>query len=175
MEAYIATICVFGFNFAPRGWIICSGQLLSISSNTPLFSLIGTYYGGNGTTTFGLPNLQGRAAIHQGTLAGGSTYTMGEFSGTDSTSVLISNMPPHTHTLSYSLKANASAPNQGSPVNNFPATNGDKPFSAASTGAMPGFNMTLASQGGNVPISISDPSLVMNYCICTEGIYPSRN
>ncbi len=175
MEVYLATICAFGFNFAPRGWVMCAGQLLAISPNAALFSLVGTYYGGNGTSNFGLPNLQGRAAIHQGSLAGGSTYVMGEMAGTDTVSVLQSNMPPHNHPLLYSLNANATAPNQGSPVSHFPATNADKPFASTGGALMPSFTITLGTQGGSTPVTVTDPSLVMTYCIATQGIYPTRN
>ena len=91
---YIGTIQPFGFNFAPRNWAQCNGQLLSISSNTALFSLLGTQYGGNGTTTFALPNLQGRSMLHQGNLAGGSSYVIGQTGGTESVTLTTANLPP---------------------------------------------------------------------------------
>lgn len=97
----MGTILSFGFNFAPNGWQQCNGQLIGISQYSALFALLGTTYGGNGTSTFQLPNLQGRVPVHQGTLPGGSTYIMGETGGTENTSLTINNMPSHTHAATF--------------------------------------------------------------------------
>ncbi|MEY2927140.1 MAG: hypothetical protein RL367_1617, partial [Pseudomonadota bacterium] len=97
-DPFIGTIIQVGFNFAPRNWIQCNGQLLSIAQNTALFSLLGTTYGGNGTTTFAIPNLQGRTPIHVGQGPGLSQYVLGQLSGTETTTVLSTNLPTHTHT-----------------------------------------------------------------------------
>jgi microcystin-dependent protein len=179
MDTYIGSICIFGFNFAPRNWAFCNGQLLAISSNTALFSLLGTYYGGNGTSNFALPNLQGRVANHQGQLAGGSSYTIGETSGTDTTTILTSNLPAHNHTLSLALNANATAVSTGSPAGAFPglSTPATKIYAAAATSGinMTAPSVTLANAGGSTPISIANPTLVMNYCVCLYGIFPTRN
>ena len=99
MEPFIGQICCFGFNYAPVGWALCNGQLLSIAQNTALFSLLGTTYGGDGQTTFALPNLQGRMPMHFGTGPGLSTRVMGELSGSEQTTLLINNLPAHFHTI----------------------------------------------------------------------------
>jgi microcystin-dependent protein len=181
MEAFIGTICAFGFNYAPYGWQYCNGQILPISSYTALFSLLGTYYGGNGTSTFGLPNLQGRAAIHMGQHPGGSLYTIGETGGVSSVSVLISNMPAHAHPISMTIKANNPGFNQGtSPVSAYPSatdtiTNIFQPAPPTPNTFMKPATVTIGAQGGNIPVTIDDPSLVMNYCIAMQGIFPTRN
>jgi len=179
MESYIGTICIFGFNFAPKNWAFCNGQLIAIQSNTALFSLLGTTYGGNGTTTFGLPNLQGRVANSQGQGAGLSDYVMGELSGTDSVTILSSNMPAHNHTVSLSLNANATASSGNNPSGTFPGLAGGttKLYNTAATGGvfMTNPTVTIGASGGNQPIAISNPTLIMNYCICLYGIYPARN
>lgn len=176
MEVYIGTISVFGFNFAPYQWALCSGQILPISSNTALFSLLGTNYGGNGSSTFGLPNLQGRVAIHQGQLSGGSTYSMGQTGGSETVTLNMGNLPAHNHNLLVTPKANNAATDSQTPGNEFSGANTHTPYAAASSGAkMAGFNVTLGATGGTTPVSISDPSLVMNYCIALYGIFPTRN
>src|ERR1700719_3340863 len=114
---YIGEIRMFGGNFAPRNWALCNGQLLLISQNTALFSILGTTYGGNGTTTFGLPNLQGRVPIHWGSGAGLSTYAPGQTAGAESVTLLQSNLPPHSH----AVNAIASGGNQASPAGTVPA------------------------------------------------------
>lgn len=177
METYLGTICVFGFNYAPYGWQYCNGQILPISTNAALFSLIGTYYGGNGTSTFGLPNLQGRCAIHLGQLQGGSLYTIGEFSGAENVTVLISNLPAHNHGYTFALNCNttAASANQQSPNNNYPATSSEAIYNSAQNANMAAPTVTLGTTGGSTPITISDPALVMNYCIAMTGIFPTRN
>lgn len=179
MQAFIGTICVFGFNFAPRDFQYCNGQLISIQQNSALFSLLGTYYGGNGTTNFALPNLQNRNSVHMGQLTGGSLYTIGEVTGTDSVTLLPSNLPPHAHTVTMQMKSyngGRTAANSNTPVGTFPALNAKNPYNTASSGnPMQQATVTLGTTGGTVPIAITDPTLVMNYCICMYGIYPSRN
>jgi microcystin-dependent protein len=179
METYLGTICVFGFNYTPYGWQYCNGQILPISSNAALFSLLGTYYGGNGTSTFGLPNLQGRTAIHEGQLTGGSLYTIGETSGVENVTVLISNMPAHAHSVSMAINANNSRQSSDSPVGAYPApsVNNVNNYNSTPTNNvfMKPATVTLGTSGGSIPVSISDPSLVMNYCIAMQGIFPTRN
>lgn len=180
MDVYIGSVCIFGFNYAPYGWTFCRGQVLSIASNTALFSLLGTYYGGNGTSTFGLPNLQGRAALDDGT--GFSTYSMGSAGGARTATILASNMPLHTHNLSLSINANPggrSGASSSSPVGNFPAPSVGvvNDYSSTPTGGsfMQPATVSLGSVGSGVPLSIENPYLVMNYCICQFGIFPTRN
>ncbi len=179
MEFYIGTICVFGFQFAPRNWAYCNGSLRPIASNTALFSLLGTTYGGDGRTTFGLPNLQGRSAIDQGQLAGGSLYTMGETAGTQSVTILTSNMPAHAHSVTFAINADArDTGSSDSPQGNYPALSTSNIYGgppATTNVFMKPPVITLGNSGAQMPIGISDPSLVMNYCICQYGIFPSRN
>lgn len=178
MQVYVGTICVFGFNFAPYQWAFCNGQLMAISQNTALFSLLGTYYGGNGTSNFALPNLQGRVSNSQGQLAGGSTYVIGEMAGSETTTILSSNMPAHNHPLTFSINVNNTTQTGASPAATFPAVAATTKVTAASSVAgkfMANPTVTLGTSGGTVPISITDPSLVMNYCISLYGIYPTRN
>jgi len=175
MEAYLGSICVFGFNYAPYGWSYCNGQILPIQQYAALFSLLGTTYGGNGTSTFGLPNLQGRTSIHMGQLAGGSLYTMGEFAGVESITVLPSNLPAHSHNVTASVNASNTTAVLGTPGGNVLGTSANEIYNPTTTGTMASFNVTLGASGGTTPITISDPALVMNYCIAMQGIFPTRN
>jgi len=167
-EPFLGQLATFGFNFAPRGWAFCNGQILPIAQNTALFSLLGTTYGGNGQTTFALPNLQSRFPIHFGQGPGLSQYDLGEQSGTESTTLTINNMPQHTHNM------NVSSGTKVSPIatnNNF----GGAPIYTSApldTVMVPG---TLGLAGGSQPFSILPPYLALNWCIALEGIFPSRN
>jgi microcystin-dependent protein len=182
-EPFIGEIKIFGFNFAPRGYQTCQGQILSIAQNTALFSLIGTTYGGNGQTTFALPNLQGRVPIGQGQGPGLPNYVIGEAAGTPNVTLLTSNIPSHIHTLSnVSVKIKASSGNadESVPEGNFPATTINPTYSG--NGATPNVftggttvSGTTDITGGSLPLSIMNPYLVMNYSIATQGIFPSRN
>jgi microcystin-dependent protein len=173
-EPFIGQIIIAGFNFAPRGYATCDGQLLSIAQNTALFSLLGVTYGGNGQTTFGLPDLRGRVPIHQGQGPGLTNRTMGELSGTENVTLLTANLPSHSH----SLIANSSAGNQGAPVTGSAlaasSARGTNNYSSAAP------NTVLAAQsvgnaGNGQPFSIMQPYLVVNYAIALQGIFPSRN
>jgi microcystin-dependent protein len=172
-EPFLGEIRMTGFNFAPAGWALCDGQILAISSNTALFALLGTTYGGNGTTTFALPNLQGRVPVHQGTGAGLSTYVIGEQIGVENVTLLASQMPEHTHLVN----AVAAGGNSASPQNALPAiesTGTSLNYSTASAGV----NMNSATNalaGGSQPFSIVQPVLCVNFIIALEGIFPSRN
>jgi microcystin-dependent protein len=182
-EPFIGEIKILGFNFAPRGYQTCSGQILSISTNTALFSLLGTYYGGNGQTTFALPDLQGRAPIGQGQGPGLPDYVLGENGGTTSVSILTTNMPAHIHGLSAvsaKTKASSGLADESSANGNFLATSSTSIYSG--NGATPGIytgqvevSGSTDTTGSNLPISIMSPYLVINYSIATEGIFPSRN
>ena len=188
---YIGTIQPFGFNFAPRNWAQCNGQLLPIASNTALFSLLGTQYGGNGTTTFALPNLQGRSMLHQGNLAGGSSYVIGQSGGTESVTLTTANLPAHSHTFSgassalnaSTAKATVQAPVAGSLLGkSIDASGTVVPLIYAPAGSTPavalgGLNVagTIGNTGSGLPFANSDPYLVVNVCIALFGIFPSRN
>src|ERR1700722_7654330 len=174
-QPYIGAIFMFAGNFAPRGFQLCAGQLLSIAQNTALFSILGTTYGGNGTTTFGLPDLRGRAAIGAGTGPGLSPVDLGQAAGSQSASILISNMPQHNHIINASSAPAA----QSTPQNNFIAV----PVDSTGT-AGPGFNSTanatmaptaLSMTVISDPISIQNPYLGINCIIAVQGRSPSRN
>lgn len=174
-EPFIGEIKLVGFNFAPAGYELCAGQTLSISQNTALFSLLGTTYGGNGITTFNLPDLRGRVPVGQGQGPGLSDVVIGEVSGTENVPILISNLPSHTHTAT-APGASASTTTAPSPaVAPGPATLGagvSKSFGTADSNlAAP----TLGLTGNNIPISIMQPYLGLNYVIAIVGIFPSRN
>ena len=181
-EPFIGEVKLFGFNFAPKGYQTCQGQVLSIAQYTALFSLIGTTYGGNGSTTFGLPDLQGRMAIGQGQGAGLPPFSMGERAGTASVTILSSNMPPHIHTVnSLKVQLQASSANAGeqTPEGTYPgvttaANYSDAPTAGVYTGGAVVSGTTDIS-GGGLPMGIMNPYLCMNYSIAIQGIFPSRN
>ncbi|MGC9940669.1 MAG: tail fiber protein [Verrucomicrobiota bacterium] len=170
-DPFVGEIRMAGFNFAPVGWALCNGQTLPISQNQALFSLLGTTYGGNGTTTFNLPNLQGRVAIHQGT--GLSTYLMGQSSGVEEVTLNSNQMPVHNHLVN----AVASGGNQASPADGLPAiesTGTSLNYSSAAASAT--MNPALvANAGGTAPVSVVQPYLCVNFIIALTGIYPSRS
>jgi len=176
MDVFIGTISGMGFNFAPYGWMMCQGQILPIQAYAAMFSLLGTAYGGNGTSNFGLPNLAGRVANGQGS-NGQSTYQMGEEGGSSNVNILISNLPPHTHPLQVTLNANSRSQSDSTPVNNFPAPSvtPSNNYSSQTNAVMKPPTITLGNTGGSTPISIQDPILAINYCIAYQGIFPTRN
>ena len=169
---FLAMIMLWAGNFAPRGWLLCNGQILSIAQNTALFSLMGTTYGGNGTTTFALPDLRGRVPIHWGQGPGLNNYVWGEMAGSETTTLLVSNLPAHTH----QLRATSDAGSTSAPSNAYPANTGalDKEYGPA--GSLVAMNPgTIGPTGGGQPVDNLPPYLVMTYCIATQGIFPSRN
>jgi microcystin-dependent protein len=174
MEPFIGQIQVFSCNFAPRGWAFCEGQLLSIAENPPLYSLLGTTYGGNGRTTFGLPDLRSRSIVGVGRGPGLSSRTWGERFGNESTSITKNNLPPVDIKAS-SANASQSAPTAGS----VPATPGA--LSGRAFAATDGYNtetpdVTLYNAGGtSVAMNNMQPSLGMYYCIALHGMFPPRN
>ena len=196
MEEYLGTIKAFAFGFSPRGWMFCNGQIISIAQNTALFSLLGTVYGGNGQTTFGLPDLRGRSVVHPGTGPGLSNITQGEIGGTETVTLTQNNLPMHAHALvagtgagqvNFSTVINALA---GGTITNESDNGGNSFASGGSTATMysePGGTATLvggvtttltgttAIAGGSIPFSIRDPYLGIYMSIAVEGIFPSRN
>lgn len=168
-STFIGEIRAFGFTFAPRGWALCNGQLMSIAQNTALFSLLGTTYGGNGQTTFGLPDLRGRAALHFGQGPGLSARSQGEVSGTESHTLLSTELPAHNHAVSQPTSSGEKTTNR--PAGAVPARGG-----AYSTGTPDGSSaLTVGPAGGSQPHNNMQPYLVVNYCIALQGIFPSRN
>ena len=169
-EPFIGQIKIFGFNFAPRGHALCNGQILQISQNTALFALLGTTYGGNGQTTFALPNLQGRIPVNQGQGPGLPGYTLGQQAGEENHTLTINEMPAHNH---------LAVANSGNADQTYPAG-----MVWANGGSAAGFNSTagntmspqsLAAAGAGQGHNNMSPYLVVNYCIALEGIFPSRN
>lgn len=188
MEDYIGVVKIFAGNFAPRGWMLCQGQTLAISPNTALFSILGTTYGGNGQTTFVLPDLRGRAPIGVGQGPGlNNNYVLGEPAGTQGAYILIGNMPAHNHTATSTLALNASdaaatvaVPVAGNALGAGKDVNSD-PVSMYTTSApnipLAGGSVTttVGSNGGSQPLSILQPLLGVNYIICVSGYFPTRN
>lgn len=170
---YLAEITMFGGNFAPRSWAFCSGQNISIAQNTALFALLGTTYGGNGQTTFALPNLQGRVSMHPGQGPGLSNYVLGEQAGTETVTLLNSEMPAHLHASATSAGGTADSPQ---PVGRFPATPvAGTPYADTGGASMAGGGGGIALTGGNQGHNNIMPCLGVNFIIATEGIFPSRN
>jgi len=173
MESFIATIILFAGNFAPRGWAFCNGQILSIAQNTALFSLLGTTYGGDGRTTFALPDLRGRVAIGTEQGPGLSSINLGEQAGQEQVTILAANMPAHNHPL----MASSAAGNSSNPANSLPANSGalDKEYSSGTNADVAMNVQAVGLSGGSQPLPTRDPYLGLNYIICLEGIFPPRN
>ena len=178
-QPFLGQIQPFGFNFAPRGWALCNGQILSIAQFTALFALIGTYYGGNGTTNFALPNLQSRVPMHFGNAPGGENYVLGEEAGEESVLLTLAEMPGHRHGFYGTISsADSKRPVTGSAyaqtTNAGPVSPGDYFYGPANSPVAidPG---TLALVGGSLPHTNLQPYLTISWCICTAGIFPSRN
>lgn len=163
---YLSELRIFSFNFAPKGWALCNGQTLSIQQNTALFSLLGTTYGGNGTTNFLLPNLQGQVPMHYG-----NGFPQGQAAGEANHTLTVNEMPAHTH----SLLASSNGPTVNTPANNFFASNtGSLPYSAATANESMAAT-AIGNAGGAQPHNNMSPYLVLNICIALQGIFPSRN
>lgn len=178
-QPYIGEVMLFAGNFAPQGWAFCDGSLQSISNNTTLFQLIGTTYGGDGQTTFGLPDLRGRAPRHQHQGPGLSNYVLSQVGGTETRTLTAAQMPVHNHTV----QANTT-PTSSSPVGTVPATlagvdvNGEAVsvlgYAPLPTTTVAAHATTIQAAGGSQPFDAMPPSLVMNYCISLYGIFPSQ-
>ncbi len=171
MDPFLGEIRIFGFNFAPRGWAPCDGQLLPISQNTALFSLLSTTYGGDGRTTFALPDLNGAAPMAPGVGPDGATYYEGQLEGSPMVSLVLSELPLHNHSLSVSTR-NASEKNPqnqalavGQGIGMYGPNGGSTTMMAV---------QALSISGGSVPHNNMQPSLVLCFCIALQGIYPSR-
>ncbi|NML22098.1 phage tail protein [Pseudoflavitalea sp. G-6-1-2] len=181
MDGVLAVITCFAANYAPKYFALCNGQILSIAQNQALFSLLGTTYGGNGTTTFALPDLRGRAPIGTGQGPGLSNINLGEVGGSTTTTLTINNLPQHAHlngTVSVSYECDSTPASEPLPdgfyiagFNNSFAANGV----AGNFLQTPAYTGVIANAGNNQPVSIMPPYLAINYIICLSGIYPSRN
>ena len=169
-DPFVAEIRIFPFNFAPQGWAFCNGQILPISQNTALFSLLGTTYGGNGQSTFALPNMLGNAPMHPGQGPGLSLHDLGEMSGSDTVTLLQSEMPAHSH----SLIASQSDGGDTSPANNLTATGiGIGAFAAPGAVVQLNSNSTTPT-GGSLPHNNLMPYLTLNFNIALQGVFPPR-
>lgn len=168
MEPLLGMIVLFGGNFAPKNWALCNGQLLSIAQNTALFSILGTTYGGDGITTFALPDLRGRVPMHAGNGPGLTPRELGESVGVEHVTLLVSNMPAHTHPLVVATEA----PDEDIPAGLALAA-GELYSSKAPTAALN--PASIGVSGGQQPIDIVQPVQVLNYIIALQGIFPSRN
>ena len=171
-EPFIGQICAFGFTFAPRNWATCDGQILSIAQNTALFSLLGTTYGGNGQTTFALPDLRGRTSIHQGQGPGLSPYSLGQVGGAENVTLTQNNLAAHVHAFAPPCVDDDAT--VGIPTGKSPATCATNIYTnPTGTATMAPGNTGLA--GGSQPFPSMPPYLVINWCIALQGIFPSRN
>lgn len=171
-QPFLGEIRLVPYTFAPRGWAFCHGQLLSISQNDALFSLVGTIYGGDGTSTFGLPDLRGRIAIHRGTGQGLSGYVLGDVGGQEGVSLQAAQMPAHSHGLGVATAIG----DQTNPVGNAPATSPlalGFAYAGTANGTMPAG--AVENAGGGQPHGNMQPYLALNYVIALTGIYPTRN
>jgi microcystin-dependent protein len=175
-EPYLGQILIVSFNFAPKGFAMCNGQLMPINQNQALFSLLGTTYGGDGRTTFALPDLQGRVPIHMGQGAGLSPYVMGQVGGVENVTLTIAQIPAHTHTVNgQSSLGTLATPVSSNGNGNIWATqsrlnvySAAVPDTAMAAGA-------ITSTGGGQPYDSRSPYLVLNYVIALQGVFPSQN
>jgi len=177
-DAYIGEIRTFGFNFAPKSWATCSGQIVSIAQNTALFSILGTTYGGNGQTTFALPDLRGRAPIHWGTGVGLANVSLGQVGGEENHLLTSQEMPTHNHTFAATTAAATKKPvNLGVFADDVDTQAVDyfATFNAPNSSYVNLNQLSMPPAGGSQPHNNMQPYLVLNICICMFGIFPSRN
>lgn len=173
---FLGEIKMVGYNFAPRGYAFCNGQLMPIAQNAAVFALLGTTYGGDGTTTFRLPNMQGRVPMHQGNGPGLTSRVLGESGGTENVTLTSTNLPAHAHAVSIPASTtvgNASAP---APANKLAVSSlrGDNQFTSGTTDTtLAPFNSN--NTGSGTAISVMQPFLVVNFIIALQGVFPSRN
>lgn len=169
MEPFLGEIKLLPWNWAPKGWALCQGQLLPINQNTALFSLLGTQFGGNGVTNFALPDLRSRVPIHRS-----SAYTMGESGGTEAVTLLLSQLPGHSH----ALEATSNPGQLAAPFGNIlaeAAPTSDPRYASDSSNLVTMNPASIQMTGGSQPHDNVQPYLVLSYCIATQGIFPSRN
>lgn len=171
VEPYIGQISMAGFNFAPRGWALCNGQLLSIQQNTALFSLLGTTYGGDGVTTFALPNLQGRVPMHWGNGPGLTPRVIGEQAGEESVTLIQTQMPQHNHLMNVTT-GDSTAKN---PSGNILGGTASPIYGSATTANNTMAPLAIGFAGGNQPHDNMQPYLAVTFMIALTGIFPSRN
>lgn len=171
MDPFVAEIRIFPFNFAPKGWAFCDGQILPLSQNTALFSLLGTTYGGDGKSNFALPNMQGNAPMHLGQGPGLSLHDLGETGGSDTVSLLESEIPSHSHQLR-AISDSADQPVPSS-ARSLARSSGGFAWNPTFTPTAMSGN-ALAPAGGDQPHNNMQPYLTLNFCIALQGVYPPR-
>jgi microcystin-dependent protein len=169
-DPFVAEIRIFPFNFAPTGWAMCNGQILPISQNTALFSLLGTTYGGDGKSTFALPNLAGSVPLHPGQGPGLSLYDLGQQGGSETVTLLESEMPAHSHTM----RAVEDDGGFLTPVGNYFAAGNSMYVAGNTTNTTMAFQM-LTPAGGSLPHNNMMPYLTLNFCIALQGVFPPRS
>jgi microcystin-dependent protein len=182
-QQYLSEVRMMSFNFAPKGWAFCNGQLMAISQNQALFSLLGTTYGGDGIRTFGLPNLQGRVPLSYGTATDGTPYALGQTAGEATHTLLLQEIAQHTHLMQGkavngiaggAVPDTAVVPAQGVIFNGTVANGPANIYSGAPAGPAMAPN-AIANEGGSQPHANQQPYQVINFCIALTGIFPSRS
>ena len=178
MEGVIGYTTLFAGNFAPKNWAFCQGQLIPIQQNTALFSILGTNYGGNGTTNFALPDLRGRSVIGAGSAPGLSSYTIGEIGGVEGTALAYNEMGAHVHPVQVTITPNsANNTTVPDPAGNVYGQGTEQMFNPTADSQMQGYPgaLTMANSGGGVPYPSLRPVLALNYVVCLYGVFPARN
>ncbi len=171
-DPFVAEIRIFPFNFAPKGWAFCDGQLLPLSQNTALFSLLGTTYGGDGKSTFALPDLQGNAPMHPGQGKGLSLYDLGQMGGSTDVTLLTSEIPMHTHTLqAFATPADLKEPQAGAVLTR---SNNGAVYNTTISNLVQMAPQALTPAGGSLPHNNMMPYLTLNFCIALQGVFPPR-
>lgn len=170
-EPFLAEVRMVGFNFAPRGWAFCDGQILPINQNQSLYSLLGTTYGGDGRTSFGLPDLRGRVPMHVGRSNGGGDHREGQKSGEETHTLSQAEMPQHTHTL----QASSAAANVGVPTGHVLARSTTPEAYRDTTGIAAMRSGSITNVGGGQAHENMQPYIALNFCIALQGLFPSRN
>jgi microcystin-dependent protein len=173
-DPFVAEIRIFPFNFAPKGWAFCDGQLLPLSQNTALFALLGTTYGGNGTSNFALPDMQGNAPMHPGQGPGLSLHDLGETGGSETVSLLQSEIPAHAHTMRAHNGDPGDAQNPGPNTSLAQSGQGSAYQTSTSTNLVSLNPAVLTPAGGDQPHNNMQPYLTLNFCIALQGVFPPR-
>lgn len=172
MDPFVAEIRIFPFNFPPKGWAFCNGQILPLSQNTALFSLLGTVYGGDGKSTFGLPNMQGSAPMHPGQGPGLSLHDLGEIGGSQTVTLIQSEMPSHPHSLMAAVTSSTKSLPTGNSLTRI--SSGATPYKAPGSAQATMAAVAIAPAGGDQPHNNMQPYLTLNFCIALQGVFPQR-